>query len=104
MFHALTHEDINRIVDVQLRRLEQLLAERRITLELTPEAKAFLAERGFDPVYGAHSLKRAIQREVQDLLAVALLEGRVQEGDHLVIDSDGNALMFMPVSAVASFE
>jgi ATP-dependent Clp protease ATP-binding subunit ClpB len=52
----------------------------------------------FDPVYGARPLKRAVQREVQDPLAVALLEGRVQEGDHLVIDSDGDGLVFTPVS------
>jgi ATP-dependent Clp protease ATP-binding subunit ClpB len=99
IFHPLERQHIVRIVDIQLKRLERLLAERHITIELTPEAKQFLGERGFDPVFGARPLKRAIQRDLQDPLAVAILEGRVREGDHLVVDADLNneQLMFTPV-------
>ncbi len=99
VFHALEREHIVHIVDIQLQRLERLLAERHITMELTPEAKHFLAERGFDPVFGARPLKRAIQRDLQDPLAVALLQGSVHDGDHLVVDAelDGSGLVFTPV-------
>ncbi len=98
LFHSLAREHIVQIVDIQLVRLERLLAERRITLELTPEARGFLAERGFDPVFGARPLKRTIQRELQDPLAVAILDGTVREGDHVVADLDmsGDMLVFTP--------
>jgi ATP-dependent Clp protease ATP-binding subunit ClpB len=99
IFHPLEREHIVRIVDIQLQRLERLLRERHITMELTPEAKELLAERGFDPVFGARPLKRAIQRDLQDPLAVAILEGRVREGDHLVVDADldNEQLLFTPI-------
>jgi ATP-dependent Clp protease ATP-binding subunit ClpB len=99
VFHALDREQIVHIVDIQLQRLERLLAERHITMELTPEAKHFLAERGFDPVFGARPLKRAIQRDLQDPLAIALLEGTIRDGDHLVADAalDNESLVFTPV-------
>lgn len=74
IFHSLTREHIGRIVDIQLKRLQHLLAERQVTLELTPEAKLLISDKGYDPVYGARPLKRAIQRYLQDPLAVALLE------------------------------
>jgi ATP-dependent Clp protease ATP-binding subunit ClpB len=100
LFRSLTQDELTRIVTIQLRRLEQLLAVRRITIELTAEAKAYLAERGWDPVYGARPLKRAIQRDLQDPLALAILEGRVREGDHVVVDVnlDGEGLTFSSVS------
>jgi ATP-dependent Clp protease ATP-binding subunit ClpB len=75
LFQNLTQADIERIVSIQLRRLESLL-----------HARHFLAERGYDPVYGARPLKRAIQRDLQDPLALEILEGRVREGDHVVVD------------------
>jgi ATP-dependent Clp protease ATP-binding subunit ClpB len=83
IFHPLAMEEIERIVDLQLARLRQLLADRKLTLDVTPEAKHALAERGFDPVFGARPLKRAIQREIQNPLALAVLEGRFQEGDRI---------------------
>ena len=97
VFQALNQQDIVRIVDIQLQRLQRLLVSRRLTLELTPAAKLFLAERGFDPVFGARPLKRAIQRELQDPLALAILEGRVREGEHVVVDlaADGERLEFV---------
>jgi ATP-dependent Clp protease ATP-binding subunit ClpB len=100
IFHSLTREMIVDIVDIQLQRLERLLAERQITLELTPEAKDFLAERGFDPVFGARPLKRAIQRELQDSLAVSILEGDIGDGDHVIVDFDprDDALVFNAVT------
>jgi ATP-dependent Clp protease ATP-binding subunit ClpB len=99
IFQNLTQDDILRIVNVQLGRFEKLLASRRLTLELTSDAKLFLSEQGYDPVYGARPLKRAIQRELQDPLAVHILEGQVREGDHIIADlsEDGTHLVFSTV-------
>jgi ATP-dependent Clp protease ATP-binding subunit ClpB len=99
LFRSLAQADILRIVSIQLRRLEELLRQKGLTLELTLDAKAHLAEKGYDPVFGARPLKRALQRELQDPLALYLLEGRVKEGDHLVVDADmeGAGLTFTTV-------
>ncbi len=102
LFHNLTREHILQIVDIQLRDMEHLLADRHITLELTDEAKQFLAERGYDPVYGARPLKRAMQRELQNPLSLEILEGRIYDGDHVVVDRDpsGDRLVFTVVEPV----
>ena len=100
LFHSLTQEDIVRIVDIQLARLERLLAERHLALELTPQAKQFLAEKGFDPVYGARPLKRAIQHHLQDPLAMQILEGYLRDGDHVRVDVAGDELSFTPVEMI----
>ncbi|MDX2162181.1 MAG: ATP-dependent chaperone ClpB [bacterium] len=99
LFHNLSQEDIERIVSIQLRNLDRLLAARRLTLQLTADAKAYLAAEGYDPVYGARPLKRAIQRELGDRLAVYILEGHVREGDHIVADvnESGDGLSFSTV-------
>ena len=76
-------------MDIQLEDLRKRLAERKITLELTPEAKAMLAERGYDPVFGARPLKRTIQRMIENPLAVEVLAGRFREGDTIVVEPDG---------------
>ena len=96
IFHRLREEDLRAIVDIQLQRLARVLAGRGLTVELSDEAKEFLASRGWDPVYGARPLKRAIQTWLQNPLAVALLEGRLAEGDHVVVDvaEDGEELTF----------
>lgn len=101
VFTALSQEDLTRIVSIQLRRLEKLLRERRITFELTTDARLLLAESGFDPVYGARPLKRAIQRYLQDPLAIQILEGHIHEGDHVVVDvsEDGEGLSFSAIPA-----
>ncbi len=101
LFQSLTQSDLERIVSIQLKHLERLLASRHLTLELTADAKHYLAARGFDPVYGARPLKRTIQRDLQDPLALAILEGRVREGDHVVADvaADGEGLRFESVVA-----
>ena len=94
IFNNLGREEIKTIVDIQLKRLRQNLASRKMALEVTDPAKALLAERGYDPVYGARPLKRTIQRLIQDPLAVKILEGEFNEGDRVRIDSDGEALLF----------
>ncbi len=101
LFHPLEREHITHIVEIQLRHLQTLLAERRISIELTPNAKELLADRGYDPVYGARPLKRVIQRELQDTLALAILEGKVREGEHILVDAVGDELRF---EAVTSYE
>ena len=81
VFHSLSRADLGKIVEIQLRRLGKMLAERGLTLRLSDRARAFLADAGYDPTYGARPLKRAIQQHVQDPLALALLEGKFQRGD-----------------------
>ena len=94
IFNNLGRDEIKSIVEIQLQRLRQNLASRKLALEITERAKAFIAEKGYDPVYGARPLKRTIQRLIQDPLAVKILEGEFKEGDRVKIDSDGEALLF----------
>src|SRR5262245_21551785 len=96
VFHQLGREHITRIVDIQLERVKQLLAEKRIEIEVTDEAKKLLAEKGYDPHYGARPLKRVIQRMLQDPLAMKILEGEFPEGSRVRIDAraSGEALEF----------
>ncbi|HTY18389.1 MAG TPA: ATP-dependent chaperone ClpB [Myxococcota bacterium] len=100
IYHQLGRAQIARIVDIQLQRVERLLTERRIQLEFTPEAKQLLAEKGYDPHYGARPLKRVIQRMVQDPLAVRILEGEFPEGSKVRVDArvSGEALEFRKAS------
>ena len=94
-------EQIEQIVDIQLRDLQKRLAERKITLELTEEARKTLAERGYDPVFGARPLKRAIQRMVENPLAVEILGGQFREGDHIIVDTkDRETFTFSKKAAV----
>jgi ATP-dependent Clp protease ATP-binding subunit ClpB len=96
VFRPLGKEQIARIVDLQLQRLDKLLAERRITLRLTEAARRLIAEEGYDPTYGARPLKRAIQRLVQNPFALELLEGHFQDGDTVLADMapSGRAIFF----------
>jgi ATP-dependent Clp protease ATP-binding subunit ClpB len=84
VFRPLSKAQLEEIVELQLTRLRQLLAERKLTLELTPEAKHALTSEGYDPTYGARPLKRAIQRLIQNPLSLAILGGQFHEGDHIV--------------------
>ncbi len=93
LFHRLRREDMGKIVDIQLKRLDKLLEDRKITLELTPEARAWLAEKGYDPAYGARPLKRVIQKNVQDPLAELILAGKIHDGEHVRIDADERGLL-----------
>jgi ATP-dependent Clp protease ATP-binding subunit ClpB len=87
-FRELTEADLERIVDIQLVTLKRRVADRRMTLEVTEAAKVALAREGFDPAYGARPLKRVLQREIGDQLAIAILEGRYGEGDTITVDVD----------------
>jgi ATP-dependent Clp protease ATP-binding subunit ClpB len=100
-FEALTREQLADIVELQLARLHERLAERRIELEVTDEAKEILAEEGWDPAYGARPLKRAIQRLVENPLALELLEGRFAEGDTVRVGAADGELAFERVEAAA---
>jgi ATP-dependent Clp protease ATP-binding subunit ClpB len=99
-FDALTREQLADIVELQLARLRDRLAERRIELEVTDAAKQLLAEEGWDPAYGARPLKRAIQRLVENPLALELLEGRFAEGDTVRVDATEGELAFERAAAV----
>jgi ATP-dependent Clp protease ATP-binding subunit ClpB len=101
VFHSLTEEDLKKIVDIQLDRLRARLAERRIALELTDEAKTHLALAGYDPVYGARPLKRAIQREIETPLSRLILQGDVRDNSVLRADVSGGVIVFSPVSLAA---
>jgi ATP-dependent Clp protease ATP-binding subunit ClpB len=96
IFRPLSSEDIAKIVDLQIARFARLMADRKLGLELTPAAKQLLVAEGYDPVYGARPLKRAIQRLLQNPLALAVLEGRYAEGDRVRVDraKDGTHLSF----------
>jgi ATP-dependent Clp protease ATP-binding subunit ClpB len=99
-FHPLSREQIGEIVELQLRRLRERLADRGLSLELTDEAKELVAEAGWDPTYGARPLKRALQRLVENPLAMRLLEGDFAEGDTVRVDSDNGELVFEKATAV----
>jgi ATP-dependent Clp protease ATP-binding subunit ClpB len=90
-FRALTEADMEGVVDIQLRALAERLAARRLSLEVTPEARAWLATRGYDPAFGARPLKRLIQREIGDRLALFLLEGKYAEGATVLVDAPAGA-------------
>jgi len=98
-FRALGREEIARIVDIQLEDLRRRLAERKITIELTEEARALLAELGYDPTFGARPLKRTLQRLVENPLALEVLAGRCREGDHVVIDAENGKAVFRVAAA-----
>jgi ATP-dependent Clp protease ATP-binding subunit ClpB len=102
IFRPLGQGEIEHIVDLQLGRFEKLLGERKMTLELTPEAKRLVAEEGYDAAFGARPLKRAIQRLIQNPLALQLLEGKFQEGDHILATvGAGGTLVFEKAEAGA---
>ena len=102
VFRPLTEQQLTAIVDIQLRRLEKRLAERHIQLMVTDAARKLLAERGWDPVYGARPLKRAIQRSVQDPLAMMLLEGKFSDGDAVEVDAPNGELTFTKAKVAAT--
>jgi ATP-dependent Clp protease ATP-binding subunit ClpB len=94
-FHSLTETDLNRIVSIQLQSLRRRMTERRLSLEVTPEAETLLAHEGFDPDYGARPLRRVIQRQVEDPLALALLEGRYPEGSTVTVDAKDGVVVLV---------
>jgi len=94
IFHPLSEDQLEHIIELRLVDLEKLLADRHITLELTPAARKAIFKAGYDRAYGARPLKRAIQRLVQDPLAVRILDGTVRHGDHVVVDAGSSGLTF----------
>jgi ATP-dependent Clp protease ATP-binding subunit ClpB len=94
VFHRLTREQLAEVVDFQLRHISKLLADKGYFLEISPAAKEFLAEEGYDPAFGARPLKRAIQRELQDPLALKILAGEFRDGDVIQADRGKDGLVF----------
>jgi ATP-dependent Clp protease ATP-binding subunit ClpB len=92
VFSPLTQEDLGSIVELYIDRLQKRLVERRLQLAVTPDARAWLSERGYDPIYGARPLRRLMQHEIDDRLATALLNGSVRDGDVVRVDLSGDAL------------
>jgi len=102
IFHPLTKEDLAKIVDIQLQRVAELMGQRDLTLEVSQDAREFLAEKGYDPDFGARPLKRTIQREVQDPLALKVISGEINEGDTVHISQQGDRLIFETVKETDS--
>jgi ATP-dependent Clp protease ATP-binding subunit ClpB len=98
IFDVLSRDDLRQIVKIQVERLLGRLRERHIELELTPTAEDFLIELGYDPAYGARPLKRVIQREVLDPLALKLLQGEIHDGECVRVDAGGEHLKFVPTA------
>ncbi|MHB8159032.1 MAG: hypothetical protein ACYDGS_00770 [Thermoleophilia bacterium] len=104
IFHRLSEEQLREIVDIQVRDMTALLANRNIGINLTDAAKDYLAREGYDPAYGARPLKRLIQKEIQDVLAMKLLTGEFGEGQTVVVDFGDGGLVFSAASAPATAE
>jgi ATP-dependent Clp protease ATP-binding subunit ClpB len=102
LFRRLGRAEMGKIVEIQLRRLQALLADKQIGLQLDEAAKAWLAEAGYDPVYGARPLKRAIQRFLQNPLATLLLEGKIHDGESVRVSAGKDGLIINGVQAQAA--
>jgi ATP-dependent Clp protease ATP-binding subunit ClpB len=94
LFHRLKRENMGRIVDIQMERLAKLLEERKVVLHLDAKARDWLAEKGYDPAYGARPLKRVIQKAVQDPLAELILSGKVKDGEKVAISANKQGITF----------
>ena len=106
IFQALTQDDLAQIVELAVFALQRRLRDRRLTLAVTPDARAWLSERGYDPAFGARPLRRLIQSEIQDRLAMAILSGGVHDGDLVRVDvaADGSALVLTSSGPAAAAE
>jgi ATP-dependent Clp protease ATP-binding subunit ClpB len=102
VFHALTEEELKHIVDIQLRILNKRLEERKILLTTTDHARVWLAHEGYDPVYGARPLKRLIQRDIENPLALKLLQGDFSDGDRILVDANADGLTFKREGSLVS--
>jgi ATP-dependent Clp protease ATP-binding subunit ClpB len=101
LFHRLFRDNMAGIVDIQLSRLNKRLEDRKMALSMTPAGLHWLADKGYDPVYGARPLKRVIQRSLENPLATMLLEGRIRDGDTITVSAENGALTIngLPVDA-----
>ncbi len=102
LFHRLRRTEMGAIVDIQMKRLLSLLAERKIVIDLASDARAWLADKGYDPVYGARPLKRVIQKYLQDPLAEQILSGQVLDGSEVTIEAGSDRLLIAPKGAVSA--
>ena len=98
LFHRLKRAEMGAIVDIQMKRLQRLLEDRKIVLELEPDARQWLADKGYDPAYGARPLKRVIQKHVQDPLAEAILAGEIRDGETVPVHAGPMGLMIGDVT------
>jgi ATP-dependent Clp protease ATP-binding subunit ClpB len=96
LFHRLKRADMAGIVAIQLKRLEKLLEDRRITIDLGEDALGWLSEKGYDPAYGARPLKRVIQQALQDQLAEKILSGEIHDGMNVRVHAGSDRLVFQP--------
>jgi ATP-dependent Clp protease ATP-binding subunit ClpB len=102
LFHRLKRENMGRIVDIQMVRLSKLLEDRKIAIQLDAKARDWLAEKGYDPAYGARPLKRVIQKSVQDPLAEMILAGTIKDGEKVTVSAGKQGLTFNGKLAVAA--
>jgi ATP-dependent Clp protease ATP-binding subunit ClpB len=100
IFRSLRKEQMKQIIEIQLQRLRRLLKERSITLELNDRAKSLLVDEGYDPAFGARPLKRVLQHRIADALAIQVLEGRIANGNHVIVDEQRGELRFHAVEAI----
>ncbi len=100
IFRSLRKEQMKQIIEIQLQRLRRLLKERSISLELSDLAKSLLVDEGYDPAFGARPLKRVLQHRIADALAIQVLEGRIANGNHVMVDEQGGELRFHIVEAI----
>ena len=93
-FHPLSEKEIEKIVDLQIDNLAKRLEKKQIAIDITAKAKLFLSKTGFDPLYGARPLKRLIQSQILDEIALQIIEGKNKDGSTVMIDSDGKKISF----------
>jgi len=104
VFSPLTEEDLAQIVELYIDRLQKRLGDRRLELAVTPEARAWLTERGYDPIYGARPLRRLMHHEIDDRLARALLAGEIRDGDTVRVDLAGDELTVLSTGPTSPSE
>jgi ATP-dependent Clp protease ATP-binding subunit ClpB len=104
IFSPLTEDDLSQIVELYIERLQKRLGDRRLDLAVTPDARTWLAERGYDPIYGARPLRRLMQHEIDDRLARALLAGEIRDGDTVLVDLAGDELTVLSTGPASSAE
>jgi ATP-dependent Clp protease ATP-binding subunit ClpB len=104
IFSPLTEGDLSQIVELYIERLQKRLGDRRLDLAVTPDARTWLAERGYDPIYGARPLRRLMQHEIDDRLARALLAGEIRDGDTVLVDLAGDELTVLSTGPASSAE
>jgi ATP-dependent Clp protease ATP-binding subunit ClpB len=104
LFHRLQRSEMGAIVDIQMARLQRLLEDRKIVIQLDPDARAWLADKGYDPAYGARPLKRVIQKHVQDPLAELILSGEIKDGETVPVRAGPMGLMIGEFAAAPASE